>query len=83
MDVETVCQFACGFFTFMATFDKMSEDGQKEALSMARCMQKCSDMFGKGEGGKGEGGKGEGGKKNNTLGGGNNNQLPPPPPYSK
>lgn len=49
MDLETACQFACGFWTFMAAAskDKLSDDGHLEALSMAQCMQKCTDMFGR------------------------------------
>lgn len=46
--IESICKFACGFYSFLAVVvrDKMSDDGHAEAMSLARCLQKCQDTFG-------------------------------------
>ena len=40
--IELACNFACGFYTFLAVAmrDRVSHDGRAEALALAGCMKK-------------------------------------------
>lgn len=48
MSIESICKYACGFYSFLAVLakDNMSDDGQAEAMALANCIQKCTDTFG-------------------------------------
>jgi len=50
VSVESICKFACGFYSFLAVAvnDNLSKDGHAEAMSLASCLQKCTDTFGSG-----------------------------------
>lgn len=46
--IEFACHGACIFYSFLATLahDNISRDGQREAIALAECMQKCKQHFG-------------------------------------
>lgn len=48
MTIETICKYACGFYSFLAVVirNKMSDDGRAEAMALASCIQQCTDTFG-------------------------------------
>ncbi len=49
--IELACTLACGFYSLLAVVsqDRMSQDGQREALAMADCMLACQERFGSGK----------------------------------